>query len=51
MEEYDEYDNFDDEQKEDKTNPQWRTLSPKERKLLIGLRKKYYPLWKYILKE
>ena len=35
MEEYDEYDNFDDEQKEDKTNPQWRTLSPKERKLLM----------------
>jgi hypothetical protein len=32
MEEYDEeYTNF-DEETEDKTNPQWRTLSPKERK-------------------
>jgi len=35
MEEYDEeYTNF-DEETEDKTNPQWRTLSPKERKLLM----------------
>jgi hypothetical protein len=35
MEEYEEeYTNF-DEEAEDKTNPQWRTLSPKERKLLM----------------
>ena len=36
MEEYnEEYGTYDDDDSESKTNPQWRTLSPKERKLLM----------------
>ena len=37
MNEYDdeEYGNYDEDDSETKTNPQWRTLSPKERKLLM----------------
>ena len=36
MEEYnEEYSEYDDDDSESKTNPQWRTLSPKERKLLM----------------
>ena len=36
MEEYnEEYGTYDDDDSDSKTNPQWRTLSPKERKLLM----------------